>query len=203
MKTTAVLSPATLTFTLSNWSSATLDLSKNKIFLDFEIFVALKIRDISVFDMWGERSCPYPYPEIFCNQLCFKVEYLIIAFSIFLLPKFVCLWVKLTHIVYDGDKNRYFNRYFRIGLNKVIYYFIKHWLLSIIFGLRTALVAIRKIFTNKNKLGFQSDAQGISYESSCEPHGYDQWSMHQNRCSNQAVRASLVMIVCQILKGQS
>jgi len=67
-------------------------------------------------------------------------------------------------LISDGDKNLYL----RIGLNKVIYYFIKHWLLSIIFGLRTALVAIRKIFTNKNQLGFQSDAQGILYESSFE-----------------------------------
>ena len=45
--------------------------------------------------------------------------------------------------------------HFRIGLNKLINYFIKHWLLSIIFGLRTALVAIRKILTYK-KTGFQT-----------------------------------------------
>ena len=47
VKTADVLSPATLTFTLSKWLSATLDLSKNTIFLDFVIFVALKIRHLS------------------------------------------------------------------------------------------------------------------------------------------------------------
>merc|ERR1712168_489970 len=83
---------------------------------------------MGVFDMWGDSSCSYPYPEIFCNQLCFKVEYFIVAFSLFLLPKFVCL----------------------IGLNKLINYFIKHWLLSIIFGLRTALVTIRPIIVYFN-----------------------------------------------------
>ena len=46
--------------------------------------------------------------------------------------------------------------FLRIGLNRLINYFIKHWLLSIIFGLRTALVAIRKNFNHITKTKLKS-----------------------------------------------
>ena len=106
--------------------------------------------------MWGDSSCSYPYPDIFCNQLCFKVEYLVLAFSIFLLPKFVCLWVFALNTIEIYDISYMVIYFLRIGLNRLINYFIKHWLLSIIFGLRTALVAIRKNFNHITKTKLKS-----------------------------------------------
>merc|ERR1711970_1441042 len=101
------------------------------------------------FKMWG-TSCSYP--DILCNQICFKIEYLIIVIFVYVLPTFIRL----------------------VKLDKLLKYFIKHWLLSIIFGLRTALVVIRPIIVY---LVPEQDRKGVAIN----PSGNKEYWMDKNK----------------------